>query len=450
MADGLGNPTGNAIFQCQLKDIHEALKSISSDLELVSDNQRSVAFWLDTLCIPVDKELQDLRDFSIQEMRNIYKNASAVLVLDPDLRTLTLDSSHAEFFCRVLSCNWGFRLWTYQEAALSDRLILRGDDCLLYYDKILEEYANRASSPRISTSLEIVLARYCQETIPRSLPAVIEHEDDGIQALLHKVTDRVTSRPGDETICISTNIGLDPLPFLHTSPENRMRILLEMLPNIPANILFSSGSRIQQEGFRWAPRTLHASPNTTVRRAMTTPDGAKRPMAYLHPDRKGLVTFLPAIQLCGLSLSAFLQASRAYLDMGDGRLTRIGPYLETRVGHSWPEDTQNLAILLPFSGRITPRLHHNAELSGTSRVLIETGRQAAQPSPFPTQTGMLSLADYLGTVTFGRVDKDAVEVDIKPIHGKLEARRWWLVDGIPFPSELVSHGSETRASQVDR
>lgn len=58
-ADGLGNPKANAIPLCQLKVLCRTLQN-STD-----DKGQNLSFWLDTLCISVDKSLADLRNFSI-------------------------------------------------------------------------------------------------------------------------------------------------------------------------------------------------------------------------------------------------------------------------------------------------------------------------------------------------------------------------------------------------
>lgn len=429
-ADGLGNPTGNAIFRCQLEDIHEVLHSQPS---AVATNEQKVAFWLDTLCIPVQATHQALRDFSIQRMRDIYKNASAVLVVDPDLRALTVEASDAELLSRLLSCNWSSRLWTYQEAALPEKFIIRGSHCLFHYDMILHAYTKPTCPLTVSASLGQLSAEFCAENIPRNLPVVTEESDDGIQELLFRTTDRITSRSGDETICIASCLGLDPSPLLQVPSKDRMRVLLETFPNIPANVLFSVCDRIQQEGFRWAPSTFRASPATSVQQPIVTPTSAMRPMSYLHPDREGLVTFLPVILLPGLRLSSFRRDWRVYLDTGGGKLHRLSSWGSLRGRLSGLRDQERLALLLPFRGRVTTEAQVEGEYRG---ILIDIRGEAPEPSSLKLSTGTLSRANLIGVVGLLHLSRDDIEIDRVPVNGRLGPPKWWLIDAEPYPDHL--------------
>src|SRR5205085_2759851 len=101
-ADGLGNPIENTIPQCQARRLSRHLWTYK-DGELDSgsltssgvqgapvepDRNETIAFWLDTLCIPVSSEHADLRNESIGKMGKIYQRAEAALVLDKDLEQI--------------------------------------------------------------------------------------------------------------------------------------------------------------------------------------------------------------------------------------------------------------------------------------------------------------------------------------------------------------------------
>ncbi|KAM0433440.1 hypothetical protein ACHAPT_004320 [Fusarium lateritium] len=164
-SDGLGNPTANAIPQCQAEMISDSLSSISQDDESpeecliygvrVESNLGSQAgwaslqrrckslfrkaplaqFWLDTLCIPVSTpgdsadtkaDVDSLKLLAINQMGQIYAAASQILVLDSELQQVgsgALDQiAHTESLARLVSCAWMRRCWTLQEGALANKI----------------------------------------------------------------------------------------------------------------------------------------------------------------------------------------------------------------------------------------------------------------------------------------------------------------------------------------
>ena len=82
-AHGLGNPKGNTLPSCQTL----RLKRLST--ELVESSTRCVtqpAFWIDTLCIPVDPAYKEFRKLAITKLANTFRQARQVLVLDAGLQ----------------------------------------------------------------------------------------------------------------------------------------------------------------------------------------------------------------------------------------------------------------------------------------------------------------------------------------------------------------------------
>jgi hypothetical protein len=78
----------------------------------------------------------------------------------------------------------------------------------------------------------------------------------GAQRLLTVISDRSTSRAGDETICIATALSINPLPLLALPTEERMIQLLQLIPSIPMNIIFADCPRFDVPGFSCAPKSL--------------------------------------------------------------------------------------------------------------------------------------------------------------------------------------------------
>jgi hypothetical protein len=149
--------------------------------------------------------------------------------------------------------------------------------------------------------------------------------------MLQLITHRQTSRPDDEAICIGSYLGLDMAPILAAEPDERLRVLLTLLPSIPTNAIFSGGKRMTTKGFRWAPNSfifpkgwaakpisdwddfdfatcnpppgeeLIVRPNCGLPwSAKESRPAYKRPLSYLHPGGLGVVAFFPGIYLAGI------------------------------------------------------------------------------------------------------------------------------------------------------
>ncbi|KAI9699925.1 MAG: hypothetical protein M1820_006987 [Bogoriella megaspora] len=256
-ADGLGNPSANTIPLCQLERICRGVEDASNFLDSHTFSDRPFGFWLDTLCIPVDPKFSSLRDFSIQMMHEIYKNAAGVLVLDNDLILLPSNASFAEIVTRTVMSGWNTRLWTYQEATLSSALFVLGRETTFYLNDMVNNLASKDIWPDpLAHSLNITAAATLKTFLPQSSTQLTTKSDVGMQDVLMAIGKRITSRRNDETICIATTLGLDPCPLLRVAPADRMIVLLKMFPCVPVNVLFSSGTRMTQKGFRWAPTSF--------------------------------------------------------------------------------------------------------------------------------------------------------------------------------------------------
>jgi hypothetical protein len=69
---------------------------------------------------------------------------------------------------------------------------------------------------------------------------------------------RATSVATDEALCLTTLAQLDMEQILNVEPAQRMKKFWELLP-IPAKIVFRTGDTIDEDGWRWAPRSLLSS-----------------------------------------------------------------------------------------------------------------------------------------------------------------------------------------------
>lgn len=275
--EGLGNPDTNLLPSCQVRRMANILLELEASEQGKSiiiagsealDRRLTVPFWMDTFCIPVRPESQDLRDICISRMRKIYESSTAVIALDPDLQGLDSTASPLVFLGHLMSCSWRSRLWTYQEGNLSWALLVPAHGKVFDVEKVLDPYPELEKhhlDPTDGTAkslLEASLIRSIVDNIRlliRSSMASIEvakHPEAALSSMLRALAHRTTSRAGDETICIATFMNIDPTPLLAEPPKNRMQKLICLLPVLSKAMLFAFGPRLQDLGFRWAPETL--------------------------------------------------------------------------------------------------------------------------------------------------------------------------------------------------
>jgi len=119
-ADGLGNAKSNALPRCQLQRFRDYANHLYSMHNPATSSSPSVAFWMDTLCIPVDPTARTYRKKAIQLLDKTFHDAAAALVLDRELEIVeSAPASFHELGMRILCSGWVKRLWTLQEATLA-------------------------------------------------------------------------------------------------------------------------------------------------------------------------------------------------------------------------------------------------------------------------------------------------------------------------------------------
>jgi len=111
-AAGLGNDLANSLPFCQLSLIQSFVN------ELGDADQGGTLFWIDTICLPVDRRL---RKAALSLAWDIFLGARHVLVLDPTLYQHNLGSP-PEALARIRHSPWKQRLWTLEEGFLASSL----------------------------------------------------------------------------------------------------------------------------------------------------------------------------------------------------------------------------------------------------------------------------------------------------------------------------------------
>lgn len=138
--------------------------------------------------------------------------------------------------------------------------------------------------------------------------SIREMPERALTNMLKAMSHRVTTRQGDETVCIATFLGIDPTPLPQAQSEDRMPILLTLLPVLLPELLFATGPRPQLKEFRWAPKSFlipHGLDDSMLpllprkyNPNLTNGDTEKSiPQSFLHPDGLGFAVFLKVIRI---------------------------------------------------------------------------------------------------------------------------------------------------------
>lgn len=144
-ADGLGNPTSNALPLCVLKQMVDWLRALPTapadkrrrgrpraSSKMLKSSSSLPLFWMDTLCIPVGAVFGESKVSAINRMASIYAGASQVLVLDQSLRKYQAARRTApDVLAAILSSTWMTRSWTFQEGAIAREVYFQFNDVAL-------------------------------------------------------------------------------------------------------------------------------------------------------------------------------------------------------------------------------------------------------------------------------------------------------------------------------
>lgn len=291
-ADRLGNTRDNAMRTCQLRRIQALITEASKGL--------AKYFWIDTLCVPqsnLRQRLQSYRIRAIQNMDRIYRSSQAVLVLDNELQSTRSDAPFEEQLVRFACCSWIRRLWTLQEAVNGPRILLQFSDRAVdmmadVFHRIPDYPGSTALTQTVLTEFTDFLWRIVLVKEPSGYPR--------ITALWNACQYRSTSDMQDEAFCLAVILRLDPRQILAVPEGEKWRTFLLQQRIFPKDLLFCSGPRLAESGFRWAPRqfirrpaTVTASSLLSMGTAEASHDGLavtslgfvfKPPRAPFHPD----------------------------------------------------------------------------------------------------------------------------------------------------------------------
>ncbi|KAK4458228.1 hypothetical protein QBC42DRAFT_315563 [Cladorrhinum samala] len=296
-SQGLGNPGSNALPFCKLSTIQYwaalarqvvAGQDANDDDERESETQ-TVNLWIDTMCVPVTPGRG--RNLALAKMRDIYANASAVLVKSTEMEETQVEGyvEHPEqgvvdLSARLYLSDWMRRLWTLPEAVLAGmqasnpgggppggRLVFGFGGGLLSLESVV-------GLLKQAPKHEAGLARQMIGEFVELTPMLFGFDDDDdeekasgnyLACLTTALKYRGVSVASDELICLATLVGVPvqvgegKVPLVGdatgTAEEGMgevWKVIERKNKGIPADVIFSSVPRVDADGFRWAPRTF--------------------------------------------------------------------------------------------------------------------------------------------------------------------------------------------------
>ncbi|KAK5996130.1 hypothetical protein PT974_04558 [Cladobotryum mycophilum] len=147
---GLGNADAHSLPYCRLALIQELANQLHNSLSSVQQphGMSSTPFWLDTLCVPSDSRVHGA---SLGNIRQVFKDASHVLVLDQTLSSHAIGSSE-DALIRIRYSLWKQRLWTLQEGFVTSpsRLMFRFANTTVSLLSLIDSFEATVPFPLIS------------------------------------------------------------------------------------------------------------------------------------------------------------------------------------------------------------------------------------------------------------------------------------------------------------
>lgn len=277
-ADGAGNPYSNGLPRCQILQILSQMRMLGDE------NDGSLPWFIDTLCVPVaqpgDSEFQRdraklARSRMISSLNAIYRSAAVVLVRDRQLMAYSasalsrLGDVSVEFACRIVFSRWFTRIWTFQEAFAARRLKFCMTDVLVDCQQLIQDLgAQRPAWQKLASRTGSMGPLYIRDIWDflefnlQSLSAPNETKTlpEKVDVAFASASPRRTSHVKDELVCLCGIVGLTQSAMMRLlsipEDEERTKHVLTLLQGVPHSLVTSGAERLRGEGFRWCPQRI--------------------------------------------------------------------------------------------------------------------------------------------------------------------------------------------------
>lgn len=285
-ADGLGNPFNNALPVCQIKRLHGLVMYMKNNkwatgrktsMQICDDwlfgTWKSELLWIDTLCVPVGRDQEDLRSQCIDAMSSIYAESSTVVVLDAELMQspMPLERDDLTPLYRIASSVWACRSWTLQEGTLPPDIFFRFKDGCFNPGKRLCHYATWTRLGKVIKPLDAaeVHSRLWSEQwaiVPTlyegcfSRDILIWYRANDFASTWNGLSGRSTTRPSDLYIVLASCLGFRLRQFQHiTTTEAKMQRIIFSYPELPLSLFYNHGPKMhsnEDHHNRWVPSQI--------------------------------------------------------------------------------------------------------------------------------------------------------------------------------------------------
>jgi hypothetical protein len=169
---------------------------------------------LEDMTFEEKKNLETLQVQIINQLKNIYSNADKVVVLETNLLRLQT-SSNVDVAISIISGQWIQRLWTFIEARLGPRIIIKTKDTEFDLDQIID-YLERlvTNSDHRYFPLYRRLSYLRNDTTGERIPIVSPYRPDSREKnifvdIVHGSENRWTGNPIDKARALFPLLGLE-------------------------------------------------------------------------------------------------------------------------------------------------------------------------------------------------------------------------------------------------
>jgi len=371
-AHGLGSDAEDGLPRCRIQSL---LTMAQWTMEYLKSNNRFLLFWIDSLCIPRDEQHKTK---SIGMMASIYKNASAVIVLDSMLQTIPYHDILIESLTLyLLMSDWNRRLWTLQEALLATNV------CVVFQGRVVDLGAIFGMA---NAAVPTPVTFDCMTEVARMLTG-----SKKIASLARMIRHRATSNKSDEPLILSTLLGLDTASIALLNGEDRMCQVWLSLGAVSRSVLFTTAPKLLRPGFGWAPSTFIFPEGGTGIPPYDPLDAEILPSGLCASF---LVLDFPARQSLNYSTTAFYVVETPnYRFLLHRRAISHDIICDAIALKSDPKEleyTPAVALLREdVDGGELPRYKHIGRLAASLPFFTDTYRGAVVPAPKPCEMVVL-------------------------------------------------------------